>query len=158
MSNIKKYISQITDNKDLSRNQSIDAFNIIMSGEAKDSQVGAFLSSLKVKGESLNEIIGGATVLRNNMKQVKAPNQTIDIVGTGGDSKGTFNISTTTAIVTASCGVHVAKHGNKAVSSKSGSADILKELGVNINIDTEIIERSLKEVILKATKNHELMV
>ena len=134
MNNINEYISDLTNNKDLSKSDTINAFNIIMDGKATDLQIGAFLTSLKTKGESVNEITGGAIVLRNNMKSIEAPGGTIDIVGTGGDSKGTFNISTTSAIIVAACGVPVAKHGNKAVSSNSGAADVLKELGININL------------------------
>ena len=160
MNNLKKYISDLTNNKDLSQKNSIDAFNIIMSGEASDSQIGAFLASLKTKGETLNEITGGAIVLRNNMVTIKSKPETIDIVGTGGDAKGTFNISTTSAIVTAACGIPVAKHGNKAVSSKSGAADVLEELGVNINISMEKVKKCLEKInitFLNAPNHHPSM-
>ncbi|PPR77794.1 MAG: Anthranilate phosphoribosyltransferase [Alphaproteobacteria bacterium MarineAlpha2_Bin1] len=160
MNNIKKYISDLTNNKDLSQKDSIDAFNIIMSGKASNSQIGAFLASLKTKGETINEILGGAIVLRNNMEIIDSKFETIDIVGTGGDAKGTFNISTTSAIITAACGIPVAKHGNKAVSSKSGAADVLEKLGVNINISTEKIKQCLDRInitFLNAPNHHPTM-
>ncbi|MAR79327.1 MAG: anthranilate phosphoribosyltransferase [Rhodospirillaceae bacterium] len=160
MNNINEYISDLTNNKDLSKRDTINAFNIIMDGKATDLQIGAFLTSLKTKGESVNEITGGAIVLRNNMKSIEAPASTIDIVGTGGDSKGTFNISTTSAIIVAACGVPVAKHGNKAVSSNSGAADVLKELGININLSIDKISECIKATniaFLNAPNHHPTM-
>ena len=160
MNNISKYIFDLTNNKDLSKNDAINAFNIIMNGKASDLQISAFLSALKTKGESVDEITGGAIVLRNNMKTIETPIKTMDIVGTGGDSKGTFNISTTSAIIVAACGIPVAKHGNKAVSSKSGAADVLSELGVNINLSMEKITQCIKTTniaFLNAPNHHPTM-
>ncbi len=160
MNNISKYIFDLTNNTDLSKNDAINAFNIIMNGKASDLQISAFLSALKTKGESVDEITGGAIVLRNNMKTIETPIKTMDIVGTGGDSKGTFNISTTSAIIVAACGIPVAKHGNKAVSSKSGAADVLSELGVNINLSMEKITQCIKTTniaFLNAPNHHPTM-
>ena len=160
MNNIKKYITDLTNNKDLSQMDSIDAFSIIMTGNATNSQIGAFLASLKSKGENIDEILGGAIVLRNNMEKIEAKPETLDIVGTGGDSKGTYNISTTCAIITAACGIPVAKHGNKAVSSTSGSADILNQLGVNINISVKKVKQCLDKIniaFLNAPNHHPTM-
>ena len=127
----------------LSREEAVEAFEIIMSGEATPAQIGGFLMTLRVRGETVDEIAGAATVMRAKAARVKAPEGAIDIVGTGGDAKGTLNISTGAAFVVAGCGVPVAKHGNRALSSKSGAADALIEMGVNVMVEAAIAERAL---------------
>jgi anthranilate phosphoribosyltransferase len=137
-----------------------EAFDIIMSGKATASQIGGFLMVLRVRGESLEEITGAATVMRAKVKRVTAPAGAMDIVGTGGDGRGTLNISTAAALVTASLGVPIAKHGNRAQSSKSGAADTLAGLGVNINADVPVIERCIREAgigYMNAPNHHAAM-
>jgi anthranilate phosphoribosyltransferase len=116
-----------------------------MNGEATPSQIGAFLMGLRVKGESVGEIAAAVSILREKMVAVEAPEDAIDIVGTGGDGSHTLNISTATAIVVAAAGIPVAKHGNKALSSKSGAADVLTALGVKIDLSPEAISRCIRE-------------
>ncbi|MEO0673205.1 MAG: anthranilate phosphoribosyltransferase [Pseudomonadota bacterium] len=120
------------------------AFDVIMSGKATPSQIGGFLMILRLRGESIEEITGAAKVMRAKATPVRAPAGAIDVVGTGGDGKGTLNISTAAALVVASLGVPIAKHGNKALSSKSGASDALANLGVNINVGPDLIERSIE--------------
>lgn len=127
----------------LTREEAIAAFEIIMSGEATPAQIGGFLMALRVRGETVDEIAGAATVMLEKAAKVKAPEGAIDIVGTGGDGKGTLNISTAAAFVVAGCGVPVAKHGNRALSSKSGAADALTEMGVNVMVEAAVAERAL---------------
>ena len=139
---LRPYISRALDAA-LTQMEAEEAFDIIMSGRATPSQIGGFLMILRLRGESIEEIVGAATIMRAKALKVRAPAGAIDIVGTGGDGKGTLNISTAAALVVASLGVPVAKHGNKAQSSKTGTADVLGLLGVNINADVATIERSL---------------
>jgi anthranilate phosphoribosyltransferase len=127
----------------LTRDEAVQAFEIIMSGEATPAQIGGFLMALRVRGETVDEIAGAATVMRAKAAKVKAPEGAIDIVGTGGDGKGTLNISTGAAFVVAGCGVPVAKHGNRALSSRSGAADALTEMGVNVMVEAAVAERAL---------------
>ncbi len=127
----------------LSRDEAVEAFEIIMSGEATPAQIGGFLMTLRVRGETVDEIAGAATVMRAKAARVQAPPGAIDIVGTGGDGKGTLNISTGAAFVVAGCGVPVAKHGNRALSSRSGAADALTEMGVNVMVEAAVAERAL---------------
>jgi anthranilate phosphoribosyltransferase len=127
----------------LSRDEAVQAFEIIMSGEATPAQIGGFLMTLRVRGETVDEIAGAATVMRAKAARVQAPEGAIDIVGTGGDGKGTLNISTGAAFVVAGCGVPVAKHGNRALSSKSGAADALTEMGVDVMVEATVAERAL---------------
>ena len=129
----------------LTREQAVSAFEIIMSGEATPAQIGGFLMALRVRGETVDEIAGAATVMRAKAARVKAPADAIDIVGTGGDGKGTLNISTAAAFVVAGCGVPVAKHGNRALSSRSGAADALTEMGVNVMVEAAVAERALAD-------------
>jgi anthranilate phosphoribosyltransferase len=139
---LKPYISRALDAA-LTQAEAEEAFDIIMSGGATPSQIGGFLMILRLRGESIEEIAGAASIMRAKVLAVRAPAGAIDIVGTGGDGKGTLNISTAAALVAASLGVPVAKHGNKAQSSQTGTADVLALLGVNINADVATIERSL---------------
>ncbi|WP_436641751.1 anthranilate phosphoribosyltransferase [Microbaculum sp. FT89] len=131
---LKDFIAKVAAGEPLSRQEATRAFDIIMSGEATPTQIGGFLMALRVRGETVDEIAGAVTTMRAKMLPVKAPANAIDIVGTGGDAAGTYNISTCAAIVTAACGVPVAKHGNRALSSKSGAADALAALGVDIEL------------------------
>ena len=119
------------------------AFDALMSGEATPAQIGGFLMALRARGETVDEIAAAVTVMRRKMTRVRAPDGAIDIVGTGGDGKGTLNISTAAALVVAGAGVPVAKHGNRNLSSKSGAADALGALGVEVMIGAEAVERAL---------------
>ena len=156
---LKPYISRAIGSA-LMPHEAEEAFDIIMSGRATSAQIGGFLMILRQRGESLEEITGAATVMRAKAKRVTAPAGAMDIVGTGGDGRGTLNISTAAAIVVASLGVPVAKHGNRAQSSKSGAADALAALGVNINADVPVIERCLAEAgigYMNAPNHHAAM-
>lgn len=145
MKNLNYYIEKVSNKEDLQKNEAWEAFKLILDGEASDIQISAFLISLKTKGETIEEITGAAEVIRSKSHQIKAPQNAIDTCGTGGDAKGGLNISTTVAFVVAACGLPVAKHGNRAVSSKSGSADILEKLGINIQQNPKKIEQTLKD-------------
>jgi len=156
---LKPYISRAIGSA-LSAHEAEAAFDIIMSGKATPAQIGGFLMVLRMRGESLEEIAGAATVMRAKALRVTAPAGAMDIVGTGGDGRGTLNISTATAIVVASLGVPVAKHGNRAQSSKAGAADTLAALGVNINAGVPAIERCLAEAgigYMNAPNHHAAM-
>jgi len=143
---IREAIAMLLDGTDLSDEQATAVMNQIMSGDATDAQIGAFLIALRVKGETVEEITGCARVMREKATRIAAPfADVLDTCGTGGDASGTFNISTATAIVAAGAGCRVAKHGNRSVSSSSGSADVLKALGVNIEADTATVERCIAE-------------
>ncbi len=140
----KKLLAFVADGGKLSQAQAEEAFEIIMSGNATPSQMGAMLMALRVRGETVDEIAGAARVMRAKAVPIPAPPGAIDTCGTGGDASGTYNISTGAAIVVAACGVPVAKHGNRAASSKSGSADVLAALGVNLDADMALVAESLK--------------
>jgi anthranilate phosphoribosyltransferase len=129
----------------LSREQAEVAFTAIMDGDATPAQVGGFLMTLRTRGETVDEYAAAAAVMRAKCVRVRAPDGAIDIVGTGGDGKGTLNISTGAAFVVAGAGVPVAKHGNRNLSSKSGAADALTELGVNVMVGPEVVERAIAE-------------
>src|SRR5712692_9547906 len=131
-SDLRPLLASAASGRSLTEAEAEAAFDIIMSGNATPSQIGALLMALRVRGESVDEITGAARIMRLKALTIDAPPGTIDVVGTGGDASGTFNISTATALVVAGAGVPVAKHGNRAFSSKSGSADVLTALGVNI--------------------------
>ena len=141
---LRPFISRALDSA-LTQAEAEEAFDIIMSGRATASQIGGFLMILRLRGESIEEITGAATIMRAKCTKVSPPDGAIDIVGTGGDGRGTLNISTAAALVTASLGVPVAKHGNRAQSSRTGTADVLGLLGVNINAGVATIERCLAE-------------
>ena len=141
---MEKILSKLKNKENLSFQESIDAFNIIMEGKANDQEMFEFLTFLSNKGEVASEVAGGVSVLRDKANKVTIDN-CIDTCGTGGDGKDTLNISTASALLLASMGINVAKHGNKAVSSKCGSADVLEELGININFEPLEIENQIKK-------------
>ncbi len=143
MTVFKDLIAKVADGQTLTPDEARQAFEVILSGSATPSQLGGFLMALRVRGESIAEVTGAVATMRSKMLTVKAPADAIDIVGTGGDSSGSYNISTCTAIVVAGCGVPVAKHGNRSLSSKSGAAEALSELGVNIDIDPQKISHCI---------------
>ncbi len=126
MSDIKPILAKVADGATLSREETGEAFGMLMSGEATPSQIAGLLMALRVRGETPDEFAGAVDAMRAKMLTVDAPEGAIDIVGTGGDAKGSLNVSTAAAFVVAGCGVKVAKHGNRALSSKSGSADVLE--------------------------------
>ncbi len=153
-------LGKVADGKSLSEAESERAFDIMMSGDATPSQMGAFLMALRVRGETVEEITGAVRVMRAKAIPIPAPEGAMDIVGTGGDASGTYNVSTAAALVVAGCGVPVAKHGNRAASSKSGSADVLSALGVDIEADFEKVERAIREAnigFLMAQRHHGAM-
>lgn len=144
---IQEAIAKVIEGEDLRRAEMTDAMNQIMSGEATDAQIGAFLIALRVKGERVDEIAGAASVMREKATPIVTKHDVIvDTCGTGGDHSGTFNISTTAAFVAAGAGLCVAKHGNRSVTSQSGSADVLSALGVNIEASPETVSRCLDDV------------
>jgi anthranilate phosphoribosyltransferase len=133
----KALIARVASGTSLTRQEAATAFDRMMSGEATPSQMGGLLMALRVRGETVDEITGAVTTMRAKMLGVKAPVDAVDVVGTGGDASGSFNISTCAAFIVAGAGVPVAKHGNRALSSKSGAADVLHALGVNIELTPE---------------------
>lgn len=160
MQSLKELIALVANGNRLSEEQARQAFNVMMSGEATPAQMGAFLMALRVRGETVEEITGGAIVMREKAHTIDAPANCVDTCGTGGDASGTYNISTAAAIVLAATGVPIAKHGNRAMSSKSGSADVLAALGINIDASMPIVERCLREVgitFLMAPRHHGAM-
>jgi anthranilate phosphoribosyltransferase len=142
---IKEAINMLVQGINLSEEEMTECMNEIMEGRATDAQIGAFLTALRIKGETIDEITGAARVMREKAARINAPEGVVDTCGTGGDMANTFNISTTTAIVVSACGVPVAKHGNRSVSSSSGSADVLEALGVKIDLKPEEVEKCLFE-------------
>jgi anthranilate phosphoribosyltransferase len=136
------------------------AFDIMTSGNATPAQMGGFLMALRVRGETADELAGGARVLRAKVQRVRAPEGAIDIVGTGGDHHGTYNVSSCSALVVAGAGIPVAKHGNRAFTSKSGAADVLNALGINLDLPIETLEKALTEAnicFLMAPRHHSAM-
>ncbi|MDP7342930.1 MAG: anthranilate phosphoribosyltransferase [Alphaproteobacteria bacterium] len=153
-------IAHLAAGNSLSVEQSERAFDIMMADEATPAQMGGLLMALRVRGETVDEITGGAKAMRARAVPIDAPEGAIDTCGTGGDAKGTFNVSTGAAIVAAACGVPVAKHGNRALSSKSGSADVLTALGVNIEADMALVREALWQAgigFLMAPRHHGAM-
>ncbi len=142
---IKEAINILVQGINLSEDEMVQCMNEIMEGRATDAQIGAFLTALRIKGETVEEIAGAARVMRQKADRIRAPEGVVDTCGTGGDMAHTFNVSTTTAIVVAAAGVPVAKHGNRSVSSKSGSADVLEALGVKIDLPPEKVQMCLQE-------------
>jgi len=144
---IKSALKAVTENRDLSMDEMSAVMRSIMTGETTAAQIGGFLIGLRMKGETVEEIAAAAQIMRELVTPVSVESQhLVDIVGTGGDGMNTFNISTTSAIVVAAAGGKVAKHGNRSVSSKSGSADVLEALGVNININPEQVAECVNKV------------
>jgi anthranilate phosphoribosyltransferase len=142
---LKALIGQAATGATLSRDEAALAFDLMMSGEATPSQMGGLLMALRVRGETVDEITGAVSAMRSKMLRVIAPPDAIDVVGTGGDSSGSYNISTCAAFIVAGAGVPVAKHGNRALSSRSGAADVLTALGVRIDVPPEHISRCIAE-------------
>ncbi|MFN3076758.1 MAG: anthranilate phosphoribosyltransferase [Alphaproteobacteria bacterium] len=142
---LKSLLGPLSSGRTLTEAEAEAAFGSIMSGEATPAQIGAFLMALRLRGETVEEITAAARVMRAKALPLSAPAGSVDTCGTGGDGLGTLNISTAAAILVAACGVPVAKHGNRALTSRSGSADVLKELGVNIDADVERMAHSLRE-------------
>ena len=141
---MKIFIDKLRNNEDLSFNESKKAFEILMNGKASDNEIFDFLTLLSAKGEVSDEIAGGVYVLRNKSKRVNV-NDCIDTCGTGGDGMNTLNISTASALLLSSMGIKVAKHGNKAVSSKCGSGDVLEALNIKIDLEPNDIEEQIKK-------------
>jgi anthranilate phosphoribosyltransferase len=158
---IREAIEKLVNRVNLSETETVEAMNQIMTGEATPLQVAAFLTALRMKGETVEEITGAARVMREKAHRVSIGSKTIlDTCGTGGDQKGTFNISTTVAFVSAGAGVNVAKHGNRSVSSQSGSADVLGALGVKVDASKERVEHCIAKIgigFLFAPLLHEAM-
>lgn len=153
-------LARVGEGTALSIDEAERAFDIMTSGDATPAQMGAFLMGLKVRGETAEELAGGARALRAKVLKVNAPPGTIDIVGTGGDHHGTYNVSSCSALVVAGAGVPVAKHGNRAFTSKSGAADVLSALGIGLELPIETIEKSLVEAnvcFLMAPRHHSAM-
>lgn len=145
MDEFRALISKVATGAAMTMAESADAFDRMMSGEATPSQMGALLMALRVRGETVDEITGAVTAMRAKMLCVEAPPDAIDVVGTGGDASGSFNISTCAAFIVAGAGVPVAKHGNRALSSRSGAADVLSALGVRIELSPTAISRCIAE-------------
>jgi len=143
--NFKGLIGKVATGAALTRDEAAIAFEQMMSGEATPSQMGALLMGLRVRGETVEEITGAVTAMRGKMLRVAAPPDAVDVVGTGGDASGSFNISTCAALIVAGAGVPVAKHGNRALSSRSGAADVLAALGVNIDLAPNKIALCIRE-------------
>ncbi|MSO53675.1 MAG: anthranilate phosphoribosyltransferase [Rhodospirillales bacterium] len=157
---MKPLLALVATGKSLSADEAERAFDIIMSGEATPAQIGAFLMALRVRGETVDEITGAVRIMRAKATPIEAPPDAIDVVGTGGDASGTFNVSTAAAIVVAGAGVPVAKHGNRALSSKTGSADVLKALGVDLDCDLSLVKKAMWEAkigFMFAPRHHSAM-
>ncbi len=141
------YLNMIIKRQDLSMDQMASMMSDIFSGTITEAQTGAFMAALATKGETFEELAGAARAMRRKAARIQTvSNKAVDTCGTGGDSSGSFNVSTTTAFVVAGCGVTVAKHGNRSISSKCGSADVLEALGVNINTDPEVVEEAVNDI------------
>jgi anthranilate phosphoribosyltransferase len=156
----RELLAKVGNGRTLGIDEAERAFDIMTSGDATPAQMGAFLMGLKVRGETAEELAGGARALRAKAQKVKAPAGAIDIVGTGGDHHGTYNVSSCSAFVVAGAGVPVAKHGNRAFTSKSGAADVLAALGIGLELPIETLERALVEAnvcFLMAPRHHSAM-
>jgi len=145
MDAMKPIIAKLATGATLSRAEAEDAFGQMLSGETTQAQTAAFLMALRVRGETIDEITGAVSAMRARMLRVEAPADAMDIVGTGGDHSGSYNVSTLAALIVASAGVPVAKHGNRALSSRSGAADVLTALGVKIGLEPEGVSRCIRE-------------
>ncbi|MDF1734899.1 MAG: anthranilate phosphoribosyltransferase [Minwuia sp.] len=156
----KGLIGRVAERQELSVDDARTAFDIMMSGDATPSQMGAFLMALRVRGETVDELTGGAMAMRAKAQGITAPANAIDTCGTGGDAKGTWNVSTAVSFVLAAHDIPVAKHGNRALSSKTGAADVLTALGVNIECPFPLVEKSLRDAcigFLMAPRHHGAM-
>ncbi|MGB3044900.1 MAG: anthranilate phosphoribosyltransferase [Xanthobacteraceae bacterium] len=145
MDDLKTIIAKVATGASLTRSEAANAFDRMMSGEATPSQMGAMLMGLRVRGETVDEITGAVSAMRDKMLRVTAPPEAVDIVGTGGDGSGSVNVSTCASFIVAGAGVPVAKHGNRALSSKSGAADVLAALGVKIDLTPDQVSRCVKD-------------
>src|SRR5688572_19156146 len=145
MDDLKSIIGKVATGATLSRDEAASAFDAMMSGEATPSQMGGLLMALRVRGETVDEITGAVSAMRGKMLRVTAPADAVDVVGTGGDGSGSVNVSTCASFIVAGAGVPVAKHGNRALSSRSGAADVLSSLGVKIDISPDQVGRCVKE-------------
>jgi anthranilate phosphoribosyltransferase len=158
---IKKAIARVVERQDLTETEMVEVMDQIMSGEATPAQVASFITALRMKGETVDEITGAARVMRDRVTPIRVGRNVLDIdrddinldretildtCGTGGSGTNTFNVSTTVAFVVSACGVKVAKHGNRSVSSSCGSADVLEALGVNLNVTPEMVENCINEI------------
>ncbi|HZB91176.1 MAG TPA: anthranilate phosphoribosyltransferase, partial [Stellaceae bacterium] len=153
-------LAQVATGRRLSEDEAASAFEAMMSGDATPAQMGGFLMALRVRGETVDEITGAARAMRAKALKVEAPPEAIDMVGTGGDGQGSFNITSAAALVVAGCGVPVAKHGNRKASSLTGAADVLEALGVNINCEPHLVERAIREAgigFMMAQRHHSAM-
>jgi len=157
---LQPFIARLANGERLDQETAAAAFDVIMSGEATPSQTGALLMALRLRGETVDEITGAAQIMRDKALRIEAPEGAIDCCGTGGDQSGSYNISTAVSFVLAGAGVPVAKHGNRAQSSKTGAADVLTSLGVNIDADMALVQRALWEAnvcFLFAQRHHGAM-
>ncbi|WP_316862576.1 anthranilate phosphoribosyltransferase [uncultured Cohaesibacter sp.] len=145
MDEMKPFLAKVADGARLSRKEAGEAFDILMSGRATPTQIGAFLMALRLRGETVDEITGAVSQMRDKMTRVTAPAEAIDIVGTGGTGTRKYNISTCSSLIVAAAGIPVAKHGNKALTSKSGAGDVLASLGVNLAQDPDGVARCISE-------------
>ncbi|MDO9708575.1 anthranilate phosphoribosyltransferase [Paracraurococcus lichenis] len=160
MNSLKPVLARLAAGERLAESEAEAAFGIIMAGEATPAQIAGLLMAMRVRGETVPEITGAVRAMRSRMAAIEAPPGAIDIVGTGGDGSGSLNISTATSLVVAACGVPVAKHGNRALSSKSGAADALAALGINLEVPLDRLEGVLAEagmVFLWAPRHHASM-
>ena len=160
MNTLKPVLARVAAGETLAESEAEAAFGIIMAGEATPAQIAGLLMAMRVRGETVAELTGAVRAMRARMHAIEAPPGTIDIVGTGGDASGSLNISTATALVVAGCGVPVAKHGNRALSSKSGAADELAALGINLDVPLDRLEAVLASagmVFLMAPRHHASM-
>ncbi len=157
---MKPILNKVAAGESLDAGEAEAAFGIIMSGEATPAQIAGLLMALRVRGETVDEITGAVRTMRAKMTTIQAPENAMDVVGTGGDASGTYNISTGAAFVVAGAGIPVAKHGNRALSSKSGAADVLSSLGVNLDAEFPVIEKAIAEAgigFLMAPRHHSAM-
>lgn len=160
MMTLPQAMARLVTGQHLDQEEAWQVMTLIMTGQATDAQIGGYLVALRMKGETVAEIAGSARAMREQALHVAAPGTVVDTCGTGGDGSGTFNISTAAAFVVAACGITVAKHGNRSISSKCGSADVLMALGVNIDAPPAVVEACLQQVgmgFLFAPKHHGAM-
>ena len=158
--NLKPFIARLAAGETLSADQAEAAFDVIMSGEATPAQIGGLLMGMRLRGETVAEITGAVRAMRARMTAIKAPEGAIDVCGTGGDGAGTLNVSSAVTFVVAGCGVPVAKHGNRALSSRTGGADVLTAMGVNVDAPIDALPAILTEagcVFLFAPRHHPSM-